>query len=235
MNLLHSRRVFDYVSRHLVCNVQLRSRQVAFTFDDGPNPAHTPRLLGILEKHAAHATFFLIGRNVQRAPELAAEIVVRGHEVGNHTHDHLPLPLLTRRSLVQQLQRASDAIHVATGVRPGFMRPPLGWFNRAVLHTVAEQGYRPVLGDVYPQDAFRPGTAAIVERVRGGVAPGSIVILHDGSIRGAVDRGQSIDAVEVLLPWLRDQGYAILSVSELLAAAACESNARVPLESTPMI
>lgn len=223
MNLLHTRRVFDYVSRHMVCSVQLRARHVAFTFDDGPNPAHTPRLLRLLEQHGAHATFFLIGRNVQRHPALAAEIVARGHEVGNHTYDHLPLPLLTRRALVQQLQRASDTIHGATGVRPGFMRPPLGWFNRAVLHTIAEQGYRPVLGDVYPQDAFRPGTAAIIERVRARIAPGSIVILHDGSIRGAVDRGQSIDAVEVLLPWLRDQGYAIGSVSELLAAAAAES------------
>jgi peptidoglycan/xylan/chitin deacetylase (PgdA/CDA1 family) len=96
VNLLHSRHVFRYISRHLICNVPLREKKVAFTFDDGPNPDLTPRLLDLLDSHAARATFFLIGRNVERYPRLAAEIAARGHEIGNHTQNHLLLPVLPR-------------------------------------------------------------------------------------------------------------------------------------------
>ena len=221
MNPLHSRRVLDYVSRHLVCNVPLQQRRIALTFDDGPSPVQTPRLLRLLDEHRARATFFLIGRNVERWPHLAADIVRRGHEVGNHSHNHLLLPLLPRGTLLREMQRAGAVIHAATGVRPHLFRPPMGWFNRRMLQTLAEHGYRPVLGDVYPQDTLRPGSAVIVDRILARVAPGSIVILHDGSLLSR-DRTQSIDAVESLLPRLSAGGWAMGTVSELLDAAATE-------------
>jgi peptidoglycan/xylan/chitin deacetylase (PgdA/CDA1 family) len=227
VNPLHSRRVFDYVSRHLVCKVPLRERRIALTFDDGPNPHLTPRLLHLLDAHSARATFFLIGRNVERWPHLAAEIVRRGHEIGNHSQNHLLLPLLPRRMLLREMRRADSAIHAATGLRPRLFRPPMGWFNRSMLRTLAEHGYRPVLGDVYPQDTQRPGIAAIVDRVLVRIAPGSIVILHDGSLMRA-DRTQSIDAIEAILPRLRAEGWTLGTVSELLAAAAHESNDAEP-------
>jgi peptidoglycan/xylan/chitin deacetylase (PgdA/CDA1 family) len=224
VNPLHSRRVFDYVSRHLVCKVPLRERRIALTFDDGPNPQLTPRLLRLLDVHGARATFFLIGRHVERWPHLAAEIARGGHEIGNHSQNHLLLPLLPRQMLLREMRRADSAIHAATGLRPQLFRPPMGWFNRRMLRTLAEHGYRAVLGDVYPQDTQRPGITTIVDRVLARVAPGSIVILHDGSLLRA-DRTQSIDAIEAILPRLRDDGWVLGTVSELLAAAASELDA----------
>jgi peptidoglycan/xylan/chitin deacetylase (PgdA/CDA1 family) len=222
VNPLHSRRVFDYVSRHLICKVPLRQRRIALTFDDGPSPVQTPRLLRLLDEHGARATFFLIGRNVERWPHLAAEIVRRGHEVGNHSQNHVLLPLLPRRALLREMQRASAVIHAATGVRPHLFRPPMGWFNRRMLRALAEHGYQPVLGDVYPQDTLRPGAHVIVDRILARIAPGSIVILHDGSLL-ARDRSQSIDAVETLLPRLSAGGWEMGTVGALVEASEAEA------------
>ena len=223
LNLLHSPRVLGYVSQHLFCSVPLRAKQVAFTFDDGPNPDLTPRLLDLLDAHEAHATFFLIGRNVERHPRLAAEIAARGHEIGNHTQNHLLLPVLPRKMVFRELERAGRAIQEATGQWPELFRPPMGWFNRSMLHALAERGYRPVLGDVYPQDCSRPGVDVIADRVLQRVGPGSIVILHDGSITGTADRSQGIDALETILPRLREQEYRLTTVTGLLEAATRES------------
>jgi peptidoglycan-N-acetylglucosamine deacetylase len=219
VNLLHSQRVFGFVSRHLVCRVPVREKRLALTFDDGPNPAVTPRLLDLLQACGARATFFLIGRNAARYPSLAAEIVRRGHEIGNHTHDHIPLPILPRALQVRQMDRAAAAMEAATGQQPRLVRPPMGWFNRSVLHMLAERGDVPVLGDVYPQDTTNPGAAVLVQRILARVGPGSIVILHDGSVLGAIDRHQAVDALETLLPHLLDDGYTLGTVGELLAAA----------------
>ena len=223
MNLLHSKRVFDYVSQHLVCSVPLRERRVAFTFDDGPNPAATPRLLNLLDSHRVKATFFLVGKNVARHPRLAAEIAARGHEIGNHTQNHVLLPILPRAMLLRELDRAAHVIHAATGRRPHLFRPPMGWFSRTMLRTLGERGYRPILGDVYPQDVTRPGSAVIVQRVLERIGPGSIVILHDGYTHGVADRSQSVDAVETLLERLHQQKYRLCTVSQLMAAGESEA------------
>jgi peptidoglycan/xylan/chitin deacetylase (PgdA/CDA1 family) len=225
VNLLHSRRIFDYVSQHLVCSVPLSARQIALTFDDGPNPDATPRLLRLLDAHGTRATFFLVGRNVDRYPALAADIAARGHEIGNHTQNHLLLPVLPRTMMLREMDRAGRAIQAATGQVPTLFRPPMGWFSRGMLHVLAERGYRPVLGDVYPQDCQRPGSRVIARRVLDRVGPGSIVILHDGSTSGAANRRQSVDAVETILPRLRARGYEMTTVSQLISAAAREASA----------
>jgi peptidoglycan/xylan/chitin deacetylase (PgdA/CDA1 family) len=110
--------------------------------------------------------------------------------------------------MLRDLERASRAIQGATGQWPELFRPPMGWFNRSMLFTLGERGYRPVLGNVYPQDCSRPGTEVIAERVLQRVTPGSIVILHDGSAAGAADRSQGIDALETILPRLRARDYS---------------------------
>lgn len=223
MNLLHSKRVYGYISQHLVCSVPMRQLRVALTFDDGPNPAVTPRLLRLLEKYAARATFFMIGRNVERHPELAREIAARGHEIGNHTQNHLLLPVLPRNMMLREMERASSAIEAATGQRPSLFRPPMGWFSRSMLRTLTSHGYQAVLGDVYPQDGHRPGVGVIVDRVMARIGPGSIVILHDGSATGGANRLQVLDALESILPRLRDAAYTFDTVSELRMAGAREA------------
>ena len=223
MNLLHSPRIFGFVSRHLLCSVPMTAPRIALTFDDGPNPQATPRLLRLLDAHRIHATFFLLGRNVLRFPHLAAEIAAAGHEIGNHTHSHMVLPLLPRRAMLHELERTSHLIQSATGHRPQFVRPPLGWFSAAVLRTLAEQGYRPVLGDVHPRDSSRHGAGVIATRVLARVQPGSIVILHDGVPYGRADRSQSIDAVAMVIERLQQLEFGFGTVSHLLAWGQAES------------
>jgi len=225
VNLLQHHRVQGYVAQHLVCSVPMQARSVAFTFDDGPNPTVTPRLLQLLERHGARGTFFLLGRSVERHPNLAREIAARGHEIGNHTHTHAWLPLLPRRLLLREMERAADAIHLATGRRPDLFRPPMGWFNRSILRTLATHGYRGVLGDVYPQDAHGPSTAVIVQRVLLRVRPGSIIILHDGVVFGRASREPSLAAVDSLLGTLRERGFEFCTVSELIARGEAEARA----------
>src|SRR5512141_750071 len=137
VNLLDSKRVFKYVSQHLVCSVPLREPRLALTFDDGPNPMVTPRLLRLLDSHRIRSTFFLVGRNVERYPALAGEVAAAGHEIGNHSQNHLLLPMLPRGMMLREMDRASQAIHAATGRRPELFRPPMGWFSRSMLRSLA--------------------------------------------------------------------------------------------------
>jgi peptidoglycan-N-acetylglucosamine deacetylase len=223
LNLLYKRRVFDYISRHMLCSVPIREPRVALTFDDGPNPRETPRLLRLLESLQVQATFFLVGRHVKRYPSLAAEIASCGHEIGNHTHNHVAIPFLPRHLLLHELDGASRRIQAATGHWPRLFRPPLGWFSRTALGTLAQRGYRPVLGDVYPQDCKRGGAQRIAQHVIDRVQPGSIVILHDGVAFGRGDRSQSTDAVAMVVENLRRRSFDIGSVGHLLERAGREA------------
>lgn len=223
LNLLHSPRAFGFISRHLLCSVPLAARRVALTFDDGPNPVATPRLLSLLAASGIRATFFLLGRNVRRFPHLAAQIAADGHEIGNHTHNHFALPLLPRPLALRELERTSRLIESTTGQRPHLVRPPLGWFSSGVLRTLAANGYRAVLGDVYPRDCTRPGADVIARRVLERARPGSIVILHDGVPYGRADRMQTVDAVALVIDELHRQQYSFGTVSHLLDQARAES------------
>jgi peptidoglycan/xylan/chitin deacetylase (PgdA/CDA1 family) len=225
LNLLHSPRVFAFVSRHLLCTVPTAERRLALTFDDGPNPAATPRLLRLLAAARVKATFFLLGRNVLRFPHLAAEIAAAGHEIGNHTHRHLLLPVLPHKLLRHELERAGHLIEAATGAVPRLVRPPMGWFNGTVLRTLAELKYQPVLGDVYPQDTTRPGAREIARRIVTRVRPGSIVIMHDGVPYGQADRSQSVEAARMVIDALQKKSYRFDTVSALLSHSRAEATA----------
>lgn len=141
-----------------------------------------------------------------------------GHEIGLHGDGHWPLPLLHHAESLRQWRRAEESIRQAAGVAPRHYRPPFGWLHPSQAALVSERGYRGVLGDVYPEDPRRPGVDAIVQRVMARLRPGSILILHDASALGDLDRGQTIDAVEQILARARARGLSAVSVAELVAA-----------------
>lgn len=218
MSWLHRPRVQEYARRFLLCRVEGVTDRFAMTFDDGPSPRNTPRLLELLAREGARATFFVLGRHVRRAPGLLNRVADEGHEVGLHGDGHWPLPLLHPIESLRQWRRAEDSIREAAGVSPRLYRPPFGWLHPSQARLVAERGYTPVLGDVYPEDPRRPGVERIVHRVVPRLRPGSILILHDASAWGDVDRGQTIDAVQQILIRARDQGLRAVTVGELMAA-----------------
>lgn len=189
---------------------------IALTFDDGPNPAATPALLDLLERHGARGTFFLMGAHVRAFPELAREIAGRGHAIGNHTETHPNLALLGRAKLREELQRCREAIETAARVRPKWMRPPFGFRGPTLNGVVRELGYAGVAmwsrwaWDWKTQPAER--VAQRLQRVRGG----DIVLLHDGDHRRLEgDRRHTVEAVGYWLPRWKDSGIRFVSTDEI--------------------
>jgi peptidoglycan/xylan/chitin deacetylase (PgdA/CDA1 family) len=190
-----------------------RERTIALTFDDGPNPAATPRLLDVLERNDARATFFLIGRHVRACPALASEIAARGHTIGNHTETHPNLLWLPRRRILEELERCDASIADATGQRPRMMRPPYG-YRRPQVHAAARRAgiERTVLWSHSAHDWTVQPDARVIDRLRT-VRSGDIVLLHDGSHAGLnADRLHTVQALEHWLPRWKAEGLTCVSM-----------------------
>ncbi len=215
MSVLHNRHVFSYLNGRLLCQVETAEKRLALTFDDGPHPKHTPQLLDMLERKGIQATFFVVGRRVRHFPDIVQRIAESGHEIGNHTYHHLPLPFLPSFLIRHQLSETENAVTRATGKRMRFMRPPVGWFTPRVLRVARAMGYEPVIGTVHPNDSRRPGESAIVERVRQRIQPGAIIILHDGGWRISADRSGTVAAADRLTDELLEGGYRFETLSQL--------------------
>lgn len=203
-------------SNRVVWSVDTDEKVVAFTFDDGPNEIYTPQLLDILARNELKATFFLLGKHVEKYPDIVERIHSEGHEIGNHSFDHSFLPLYTKRYVKQQIESTSALIEKIVGMTPSYFRPPMGLFTPSMLDAISESGMTAVVGEVYPRDPYKPGTDKIVERVLSRIEPGSIIILHDSGTFGRIDRSQTIDAVPIIIDRLRDRGYRFLTVGELI-------------------
>jgi peptidoglycan/xylan/chitin deacetylase (PgdA/CDA1 family) len=199
---------------------------VAMTFDDGPHPQNTPRLLDMLRERNIKATFYVIGRNVDLYPAIARRIVAEGHEIGNHTYNHPNLTKLSDESVSNELTKTRAAIAKATGVQPRTMRPPYGALRqdqRAWIH--AKYRYPTVLWSVDPRDWQRPGPSVVTSRILGASSPGSIILAHDL-------HKPTVDAMPATLDGLLRKGYKFVTVSQLLAMKpAPEAPAQASLES----
>lgn len=196
-----------------------RSHWLALTFDDGPNPAITPRLLDLLDQHRACATFFLIGRFVRECPALAREIAARGHVVGNHTDTHPNLFWLSAARISEELTRCQKAIAGAIDRRPIWMRPPYGYRGPQLERVVRRQGFRGVvMWSLIVQDWKPQPPARLIgrlSRARGG----DIVVLHDGDHRVLDgDRRGTLTALEFWLPRWRDAGLQFVTMDEIVGA-----------------
>ena len=176
------------------------SRQLALTYDDGPNDPHTLRLLEVLAKHNVHATFFLIGRYVHQKPEIARAIAQAGHVVGNHTFTHPALIFKSNPEIRRELEHCRSAIHDAIGAHSNLFRPPFGARRPAVLRIARELGLEPVMWNVTGYDWNAPPAAVIESKVAKQTRGGSVILLHDGGHRQiAADRSQTVIATDHLI------------------------------------
>ncbi|HTK31260.1 MAG TPA: polysaccharide deacetylase family protein [Candidatus Saccharimonadaceae bacterium] len=226
MTLLHTRRFSSWARGHLVCRVENVLDRFALTFDDGPNPGATPRILDALARRGAFATFFVLAPNVRRHPHLIRRMRGEGHEVAAHGDRHWPLPLLPPPLIRREVLRCSAAVCAAGGLRPVLYRPPFGFMMPGQSGYVGRLGFTSVLGDVYPEDAQNPGVERIVRRVASRLAGGSILILHDGSPLRGIERQQTVDALELILDDATRSGLRAVTVTELLEAERESSGAR---------
>lgn len=192
---------------------------VALTFDDGPNPPYTGQILDVLDSYGVEATFFLVGKNVEKYPEMAREIVERGYQVGNHTYTHPDLLKLDRIQVDKEIDTASKIIESVTGVAPRVFRPPHGFKDPVVLEEARERNLQVVQWSVMARDWQNPGAQVIADRIIKKVRNGSIILLHDGAgIEQGGDRSQSAAATEMIIKKLQEQGYRFVTVDELLAS-----------------
>ena len=185
-----------------------RSRALALTFDDGPNPETTPRVLDALARADVRATFFVLGKHAERWPDLVRRVAEEGHQIGNHGYHHRRLHLRGPRYTHEDLQLGTDRIAVACGVTPRFFRAPHGFRNLWVASVARSLEQRIVGWSLGVWDSDRPGAEVIAQRSISGVRPGTILLLHDGDgYDPAGDRRQTADAVPAIVNGLRDRGY----------------------------
>jgi peptidoglycan/xylan/chitin deacetylase (PgdA/CDA1 family) len=184
---------------------------VALTFDDGPDPAFTPRVLDILRRHGVRATFFCVGMNACAYPELVARILDEGHGVGNHTWSHPYLPDLSRDEVLRQVDATGTALAKVTGTAPALIRPPYGSRTPEVLRWIAGQDLTTVLWDVDAGDWAGPPAAAITARVTTATTAGSIVLMHDAG----GDRSGTVAALPDILENLLRRGFRCVTVADL--------------------
>jgi peptidoglycan/xylan/chitin deacetylase (PgdA/CDA1 family) len=184
---------------------------VALTFDDGP-AASTTRLLDTLAAHGARATFFLVGRSVEKFPELVRREVVEGHELGNHTYTHANLRRSSPTKVTAELRRTQEAIRRVTGITPGLMRPPFGATDEQVTTITRRLNLAQILWSLDPRDWRDRDAEKVEDRVVNGVRKGSIVLMHD-------IHPTTVAAVPGILRRLTIEGYSFVTVSELYGSS----------------
>ncbi|MBB5873029.1 peptidoglycan/xylan/chitin deacetylase (PgdA/CDA1 family) [Allocatelliglobosispora scoriae] len=193
---------------------------VALTFDDGPMPDWTPRVLDALDKADAPATFFMVGQNLRRHADLVKGRLGR-HEVGNHTWEHKDLAKRDEASVRNQLVRCHEAIREVTGQTATLLRPPWGHLGGSTLTVADTMDYDVVMWSYrMPEDRFRTNPAGIVDDVAACVRPGTIMLAHD---TGPADRLVTIDNLGEIIKAVRGKGMRLVTVSELLAAGTTAS------------
>lgn len=182
------------------------SKTVALTFDDGPNPSTTPKLLEILRQKNVHATFFVLGENVSQHEQLLQKEVQEGHQIGSHTFSHKDLAGLSDQEISEEITQTDNAILKAIGKKPAYVRPPYGSITKkgaAIIH-------RPMIEwSVDSQDWQSRQKEKILQQVKSTVYDGAIILPHD-------IYPETVDAVPVLIDELKKEGYTFTTISDLL-------------------
>jgi peptidoglycan/xylan/chitin deacetylase (PgdA/CDA1 family) len=202
------------------------SKQIALTYDDGPNDPHTLKLLDVLAKHSVQATFFMIGRYVQQRPDIARAVAQAGHVIGNHTLTH---PLLIFKSEAQtraQLVDCHQALQDAIGEHSNLFRPPWGGRRPATLRIARELELQTVMWNVTGYDWDAPPAAVIEKKVARQMRGGDVILLHDGGHRAlGADRAQTVMATDNLIRRYKDEGYEFVPVPEMMKAVSHQPSA----------
>jgi len=192
-----------------------RLKQVALTFDDGPHPYATLKLLSVLQAYGVKATFFVVGEKATLHPDLIRMEVDAGHAVGNHTMHHANLLKIPSEQAAGEISACGRVIRDITGSAPRYFRPPGGQYNREILKTAADQGYTTVLWTDVAKDYQMPGDMPIEERILSHLGNGGIILLHDGIY-------QTADALPRIITRLQREGYQFVTLDAMLRAKDVE-------------
>ncbi len=187
-------------------------KKIALTFDDGPHPSLTIRILEILARYDAKATFFMVGENVVNYPDAAKAVLDAGHEVGNHTYSHPHVADLNACGILEEIGKCEDVLEELCEYRPHLLRPPQGAMHPCFEDCLEREDYLPILWSLDTRDWEEKSTDRIVRSVLDEVHPGDIILMHDYIGHNS----KTPEALEKILPELRSRGYEFVTVSALL-------------------
>ncbi|EOQ15623.1 hypothetical protein KQ3_05074 [Bacillus cereus B5-2] len=212
-----SRKEYEKTGK-VIWEVNTKEKIVALTFDDGPHPIFTPQILDILAKYNTKATFFVAGNKVKRFPAILIREVKEGHEIANHTYNHIYDKNMTAAKLTSELNRTDEVIKQITGYKPTLYRPVGGLHNDLIINTAIQNGKLVILWSWHqdPQDWRSPAASQISKHIIKGVQPGNIILLHDWNGSEFSQTSQTVEALESILIHFKNNGYTCVTVSEML-------------------
>ena len=187
------------------------SKKIALSFDDGPHPVFTPKILALLARYNVKATFFMIGVNVTQYPQIARSVYAAGHEIGNHTYTHPHMKEISTATLKEEILKTEEAL-CANGIpKPHLFRPPEGFRSSEQAKMIDEEGYQMVIWSLDTHDWQGKPPGEIVSVVLNGIQGGDVLLFHDFA-----SKKNTITALERLIPELLKDGYEFVTVSELM-------------------
>lgn len=197
-----------------IWDIPTKKPLLALTFDDGPHPLYTEKIMEILDEYDAKATFFVTGEQVKKLPDVVKKAAEHGHEIGNHTYHHVPLPGISKSALRAEIKQTEKLIVETTGVHPRLFRPVAGYYDDVIIETAAEEQYQVIMWSWHQdsRDWANPGVGKIIQNVLPNVHPGDIILFHDAGGK----RVQTVQALEVIIPALLKEGYELVTVSDLI-------------------
>ena len=207
-----------------ICSNPAAGKVISLTYDDGPNPHWTPRLMEILAEHDAHATFFSIGKWAEREPELLRELHAAGHAIGNHTYTHPTMYMKSSEQIRDELTRCRGAVE-ESGVTFSevdgkmLMRPPFGRRRPGTLRTLKSEGYQSVTWSITCWDWRDQASKESILSHASKAARGDVILMHDGGqFSPTADRNASVSATEEVLKRFTAEGFRFVTIPDLVAA-----------------
>ncbi|MFC5602585.1 polysaccharide deacetylase family protein [Sporosarcina koreensis] len=196
----------------IIWDINTNEKVIALTFDDGPHRKYTPEILDLLKKYDAKATFFVLGANAERNPDILLRMYDDGHELANHTYSHPSSPNVP--NLLKEIRQTNETIYAITGYSTKLFRPVEGNYTDDMIDAIAKEGYKVVMWSWHLDtlDWKHPGVKKIVSFVLDGAKEGNVVLFHDGG----GNREQTVKALEEILPELQQRGFTFVTISELM-------------------
>ncbi|HOW34854.1 MAG TPA: polysaccharide deacetylase family protein [Candidatus Omnitrophota bacterium] len=206
--------------KETIYRVKTNEKKVALTFDDGPSPVWTPKILDELKKADIKATFFMIGHHVAEYPDVAKRVAQEGHEIGNHGYTHGALIYYTTEELEEELRYTDFMIRQVTGQITKYYRPPKAWITKREKEKIKAMGYHIVLWSLNSKDWVTFDDKYIVKYILRNIQNGDILLFHDS---GGVfkteggDRSETVSTIPLLAEKLKERGFKLVTVNELLS------------------
>jgi peptidoglycan/xylan/chitin deacetylase (PgdA/CDA1 family) len=194
------------------------SKRLALTYDDGPNDPYTGHLLEVLARHDVKATFFMIGNFVEQRPQIARDVYIAGHAIGNHSYSHPNLIFVGEKELRSQLERTQKAIADAGCGTPTLFRPPFGGRNPRTFGVVREFGLTPIMWRVTCYDWSATSSDSIVKKANAQIRGGDVILLHDGGhLAMGTDRSHTVKATDEIIRRYKGEGYEFVTVPQMMS------------------